>query len=172
MPHSVVQISGHIIDSLILPKVLDLIISLGAEFEILEIQVGHRRSDRSHARIQVEAPTPALLERVLAKIKEHGALPVDEGEESADLQPAAADGVFPDHFYATTNLTTWVRVKEQWIEVELPEMDCGIRVDMAAMRAQCVPIHRAQKDDLIVVGHRGVKVTPPERQGARGGLWV
>ena len=69
MPRSIVQISGHIIDSLILPKVLDLIISLGAEFEILEIQVGHRRSDRSHARIQVEAPTPALLERVLAKIK-------------------------------------------------------------------------------------------------------
>src|SRR5947208_12113164 len=115
MPRSVVQISGHIIDSLILPKVLDLIISLGAEFEILEIQVGHRRSDRSHARIQVEAPTPALLERVLAKIKEHGAVPVDEGEERAELQPAAGDGNFPDDLIDARNLTTWVRVHEHRI---------------------------------------------------------
>ena len=64
MAQTVVQISGHIIDSLILPKVLDLIISLGAEFEILDIQIGHRRSDRSRARIKVEASSPDLLDRV------------------------------------------------------------------------------------------------------------
>src|SRR5947208_14457717 len=98
MPRSIVQISGHIIDSLILPKVLDLIISLDAEFESLEIQVGHRRSDRSHDRIPVEAPTPALLERVVAKLKEHAALPVDDREESAEVQHAAADGTFRNHF--------------------------------------------------------------------------
>ena len=163
MPRTVVQISGHIIDSLILPKVLDHIISLGAEFEILEVRIGQRRSDRSYARIQVEAPTPGLLERVLAKIKEHGALPVEEAEEEAQLHPAPEDGIFPDHFYATTNLATWVRVKGAWIEVELPEMDCGIWVDLKSMQAQCMPIHRVRKDDLIVVGHRGIKIQPNER---------
>jgi lysine-ketoglutarate reductase/saccharopine dehydrogenase-like protein (TIGR00300 family) len=167
MPRSVVQVSGHIIDSLILPKILDLIISLGAEFEIAEIQIGHRRSDRSYARIQVEAPTPALLEHVLTRIKEHGALPVDEGDESAELQPAPADGVFPDHFYATTNLATWVRVNNRWIEVEFPEMDCGIRVDLGASRAECAPFHRVKRGDLVVVGHRGTKIQPIERQVPR-----
>jgi lysine-ketoglutarate reductase/saccharopine dehydrogenase-like protein (TIGR00300 family) len=169
MPQSVVQISGHIIDSLILPKILDLIISLGAEFEILEIQIGHRRSDRSHARIQVEAPTPAVLERVLAKIKEHGALPV-EGEENIELQPAPGDGIFPDHFYATTNLATWVRVNNNWIEVEFPEMDCGIHVDLTSTRAECIPFHRVKQGDLIVVGHRGIKIQPIERQVPREGF--
>ncbi|MBI2180553.1 MAG: hypothetical protein HYU31_07015, partial [Deltaproteobacteria bacterium] len=86
MPRSIVQIAGHIIDSLILPKVLDLIITLGAEFEILDIQIGHRRADRSYARIQVDAATQELLERVLAKIKEHGALPVEAEEEWVELQ--------------------------------------------------------------------------------------
>lgn len=167
MPQSVVEISGHIIDSLILPKVLDLIINLGAEFEILEIHIGHRRSDRSYARIRVEASTPALLERVLAKIKEHGALLVEEETETAQLESAPADGVFPEHFYATTNLPTWIRVNNQWIEVEFPEMDCGIRVDLSSMRAECVPIHRVKKDDLVVVGHRGVKIQPVERQVPR-----
>src|ERR671925_1068477 len=98
MPQSVVQVSGHIIDSLILPKVLDLIISLGADFEILEIQIGHRRSDLSYARVQVEAPTPELLERVLSKIKEHGALPVEEDEANVQLESAPEDGIFPDYF--------------------------------------------------------------------------
>ncbi len=167
MARSTVQISGHIIDSLILPKVLDLIVNLGAEFEILEIQIGHRRADRSHARIQVDASTAELLERVLAKIKEHGALPVEGEEEPVELQPAPADGIFPDRFYATTNLPTWVRVRDRWIEVEMAEMDCGIRVEPSATRAECVPIHRAKKDDLVVVGHRGVKVAPVERQVPR-----
>jgi lysine-ketoglutarate reductase/saccharopine dehydrogenase-like protein (TIGR00300 family) len=164
MSQSVVQISGHIIDSLILPKVLDLIISLGADFEILEIQIGHRRSDLSYARVQVEAPTPELLERVLSKIKEHGALPVEEDEANVQLESAPEDGIFPDYFYATTNLTTSVRLNQRWIEVELPEMDCGIRVDLESMRAACLPIHRVKKGDLIAVGHRGIKVQPIERQ--------
>jgi lysine-ketoglutarate reductase/saccharopine dehydrogenase-like protein (TIGR00300 family) len=167
MPRSIVQISGHIIDSLILPKVLDLIINLGAEFEILEVQIGHRRADRSNAKIQIEASSQALLETVLAKVKEHGALPVDEEGEVAELEPAPQDGIFPDHFYATTNLTTRVRVREQWLNVEFPEMDCGIRVDLAAMRAECVPIHRIKQNDLVVVGHRGIKILPLERQVPR-----
>lgn len=162
MAQTVVQISGHIIDSLILPKVLDLIVSLGAEFEILDIQIGHRRSDRSHARIKVEASTPDLLESVLAKIREHGALPEQVEEESLQLEAAPLDGVFPERFYATTNLETWVRLEQQWIPVESIEMDCGIRI--AASKAQCVPMHRVKKGDLVVVGQPGVKVVPLERQ--------
>jgi lysine-ketoglutarate reductase/saccharopine dehydrogenase-like protein (TIGR00300 family) len=167
MARSIVQISGHIIDSLTLPKVLDLIVNLGAEFEILEIQVGHRRADRSYARIQIEAPSPEVLDRVLAKIREHGALPEQAERESVELQAAPADGVFPDNFYATTNLETSVRLENRWIPVESIEMDCGIRVDPSAGKAQCVPMHRVMRDDLVVVGHRGVKVAPLERQQPR-----
>ncbi|HEU4342509.1 MAG TPA: TIGR00300 family protein, partial [Candidatus Binatia bacterium] len=167
MARTTVQISGHIIDSLILPKILDLIINFGAEFEILEIQIGHRRADRSYAKIQVEASSQELLDQLLSKIKEHGALPLDEEEEPAQLQPAPEDGIFPDHFYATTNLITWVRVNNRWIEVERPEMDCGIRVDLAAMRAECVPIHRVKKGDVVVVGQRGIKILPLERHVPR-----
>ena len=164
MAQTVVQISGHIIDSLILPKVLDLIVSLGADFEILDIQIGHRRSDRSHARIKVEASSPDLLDVVLAKIREHGALPEQVEEESLQLEAAPLDGVFPERFYATTNLETWVRLEQQWITVESIEMDCGIRIDASRRKAQCVPMHRVKKGDLVVVGQRGVKVVPLERQ--------
>lgn len=167
MARSVVEISGHIIDSLILPKVLDLIINLGGQFEILEVQIGKRRADSSHARIQIDATTPELLELILAKAKEHGALPANLEKETARLESAPADGVFPDHFYATTNLPTSVRVNQRWIEVKNPEMDCGIQVTAQGERARCLPMHRAQKGDLIVVGHAGVKVMPMERRVPR-----
>jgi lysine-ketoglutarate reductase/saccharopine dehydrogenase-like protein (TIGR00300 family) len=167
MARSVVEISGHIIDSLILPKVLDLIVNLGAEFHILDIQIGHRRADRSSARIQIDAPTQERLDAVLARIKEHGALPVEVEEESVRFEPAPADGIFPDHFYATTNLPTLVRLEESWLEVEDPEMDCAIRVDPKNRRAQTIPMHRVKTGDLIVVGHAGVKVVPMERRVPR-----
>jgi lysine-ketoglutarate reductase/saccharopine dehydrogenase-like protein (TIGR00300 family) len=170
MARGTVEISGHIIDSLILPKVLDIIINLGAEFEILDIKVGKGRADRSYARVQIDASTPVLLDRVLAKLKEHGALPANEELESALLEPAPADGVFPDHFYSTTNLLTWVRVDGRWIEVELSEMDCGIRVDLETLRAQCVPIHRVKKGDPVVTGHHGIRIQPVERQIPRAGF--
>jgi lysine-ketoglutarate reductase/saccharopine dehydrogenase-like protein (TIGR00300 family) len=167
MARSIVEISGHIIDSLILPKILDLIINLGAEFRILDIHIGHRRADRSSARIQIDAPTQELLEKILLKVKEHGALPVETEDVTAQFEPAPADGIFPDHFYATTNLPTLIRLHEQWIEVEHPEMDCAIRMIPASGRAETVPMHRARKGDLIVVGHAGVKVVPMERRVPR-----
>ena len=51
MARSTVEISGHIIDSLILPKVLDIIINLGGVLDS-SIKVGHRRADRSYALVQ------------------------------------------------------------------------------------------------------------------------
>ncbi len=81
MVNSIVELSGHIIDSLILPKVLDLITALGGEFEILEVQVGHRRTDRSYAKISIEGRNREVLDHILARIKEHGALPVEERNE-------------------------------------------------------------------------------------------
>jgi hypothetical protein len=52
MARSTIEISGHIIiDSRILPKVLDIIINLGGVLDS-SIKVGHRRADRSYALVQ------------------------------------------------------------------------------------------------------------------------
>ena len=44
-----VQIAGHIIDSLILPKILDLITAGGGTFRIKRITIGQARTDPSCA---------------------------------------------------------------------------------------------------------------------------
>ena len=43
------ELSGHIIDSLIFPKVLDEIVAMGGKFEIDDVQIGYQRTDPSHA---------------------------------------------------------------------------------------------------------------------------
>ena len=53
-----VEIAGHIIDSLILPKVLDLINAAGGTFTIKRIAVGQTQSDPSFALIEVGAEAP------------------------------------------------------------------------------------------------------------------
>ena len=53
MVSETIELRGHIIDSLILPKVLDQILTRGATFHIAEIKIGQKRADQSFARIEV-----------------------------------------------------------------------------------------------------------------------
>ena len=119
-----VELSGHIIDSLLLPKVLDDITAAGGRFQIKEITVGQAQRDPSYALIEVHAPSAERLQQILADIADHGAVAVD----SQDARLVAADiaGAFPEGFYSTTNQRTEVRLGGEWIEVEDQEMDCGI----------------------------------------------
>ena len=162
-----VEIRGHIIDSLILPKVLDTIAAAGGSFTIENIVVGQTRHDPSFARIIVAAPTADLLAVILASISDHGASPV----ASQDCQLVSADlpGAFPEGFYSTTNQRTEVRVKGDWLEVQLQEMDCGIVVDASRQQARCVAMSDVEVGQQFVVGHGGVRVSPEERQrGSHG----
>src|SRR5690606_31916066 len=87
-----VEIVGHIVDSLLLPKVLDEIMLLGGRFDIHEVRVGHRRSALSYARLNVIADTPAVLEAILSSIGQHGAVPVQQ--QDGRLVSADMDGAF------------------------------------------------------------------------------
>src|SRR5574341_321300 len=118
MPSETVELRGHIIDSLLLPKVLDEIMTLGGTFEIVDLAVGHTREDESRATIRVAAPDAALLDTIIGRIGQHGAVPVHE--EDARLVPADCDGAFPDGFYCTTHFDTWMRRDGAWIAVEQP----------------------------------------------------
>ncbi len=159
-----IEVRGHIVDSLLLPKILDRILQLGGSFEILECVIGTRRVDPSRARILVRAESSELLEEILGDLVEHGAAPVRP--EDAKLVPADIAGAFPDGFHATTNQRTQVRLRGEWIAVAAQEMDCGIAVDVAAGTARCVAMTDVEVGMPIVVGHAGVRVIPEERPRA------
>jgi lysine-ketoglutarate reductase/saccharopine dehydrogenase-like protein (TIGR00300 family) len=156
-----VEIRGHIIDSLILPKVLDCITSFGGSFKIKNITIGHDRKDPSYAAIEVRADDDKTLDKILAQIADHGATPTAGGD--CRIVEADVDGVFPEGFYSTTNQRTEVRIDDQWHPVARQEMDCGLTVGHDSGAVSCIPMSDVVKGMSIVVGHMGVRVFPLER---------
>src|SRR6516164_9118565 len=77
-----IEVRGHIVDSLLLPKILDRILQMGGTFEIHECQIGVRRSDPSYARIGVRAESPEAIAAILGDLVEHGASPVHSEDAS------------------------------------------------------------------------------------------
>ena len=155
----VLEVQGHIIDSLILAKVLDVIVDSGADYRVLDIDVGKTVTDISTARLEVTAADEDALEALVIELQAHGANRIDVGD--AELVAVERDGVLPPDFYSTTNLPTSVRIDGKWLDVENPEMDCAIVV--SAGRTRTVPMHRVRVGDPVVVGHDGIRVYALER---------
>ncbi len=165
-----VELQGHIIDSLLLPKVLDEILTRGGTFTIKEITLGQRQVDPSHARLEVRAASADQLDEILHAIHDHGAVPVvaqDCRWEIADM-----DGAFPEGFYSSTNYRTQVRLGDEWIEGEDQEMDCGVLLappppplskgGKGGVAARCIAMTHVKKGNPIVVGRQGLRVFPSE----------
>ena len=60
-----VALHGHIIDSLMLAKVLDRILMMGGTFDLEDVHIGKTREEPSHARIVIQTPSRSLLDDIL-----------------------------------------------------------------------------------------------------------
>jgi hypothetical protein len=75
---AVVELEGHIIDSLLLAKVLDEILAGGADYEIADVVIGRARTDHSRAVLSLTHPDgAAALDSLCAGLAVHGARRVD-----------------------------------------------------------------------------------------------
>ncbi len=149
----IIELKGHIIDSMILPKVLDTIMDMGGDFEILELEVGKTKTDESYCKMLVEGD-----EKLFEELEKLGAiLPKKE----VKVAPAPADGVLPDGFYATTHHPTYVYINNQWKKVKHIEMDCVIVIENG--EPICKRQGLVKKGDLVVVGRDGIRVEAPQR---------
>ncbi len=165
MVSQTVTLQGHIIDSLILAKVLDTIVMLGGTFTLNNVKVGTNREDLSEAKICIEVANTQLLQEILEAIQPHGA--IVENEQDCALTPAPANGVLPENFYATSHLPTQIRYQGSWLDVHQTEMDLAIVVNSAPLSARMVPMGSVKKGDLVVVGRDGIRVFPLERPAER-----
>jgi hypothetical protein len=92
MVSETIDLRGHIIDSLILPKVLDKILLDGCDFKIIEIKIGQKRADQSYARIEISGPTREKLDAMVLLLRDHGAevTKIPEMQSAAPAQPKPA----------------------------------------------------------------------------------
>ncbi len=165
MSSEVIELSGHIIDSWILPRAWDIIMDRGGNFAVEEMRVGTSKTEPSYARLKVMAPDDRTLELILSELQQFGAVLL----HGNDVLTASVEqqGVLPPMFYSTTNLPTQVRINSQWVDVENIEMDVAIVIDTIANRAYGKPMHEVQVGEEVVVGHDGIRVHPFERARER-----
>ena len=161
-----IEIKGHIIDSLTLPKIFDEILDLGGNYESEEIKIGKTKKDLSYARIKVTAPSKQIIETIMSRILKLGATPVKQTE--VKLKEAENNEIFPDNFHITTNLPTEIYIKGKWLRVENICMDSGIAVTRDFKKAYCIKMNEVKKGDKIVLGHDGVRVSPEKRVKHKG----
>jgi lysine-ketoglutarate reductase/saccharopine dehydrogenase-like protein (TIGR00300 family) len=154
-------LSGHIIDSMMLPQVMDLVMDLGGNFNIEELTVGQHKTDPSICRMEIVASSAEQLDSIVRRARALGA--TAESEEPAQVEKVAMEGVFPEGFYSTSNLPTEVLIGSRWVSVANIEMDCAIAIDAKAGRAWTIVFQGAKRGMDVVVGYKGVRVTPLER---------
>lgn len=157
-----VEVTGHLMDSGILSRILDDIRDYGGDYTIEQFDVGHEANDPSSARITVVAEDDASLQRLLMRLQTRGVNQLSTGE--AATATADKDGVLPAGFYSTTNLHTRVRIDGEWREVENPEMDCGLVVetsDGGPVSVRTVPMSDVRAGMRVVVGAAGIQVSVP-----------
>lgn len=155
-----IELQGHIIDSLLLPKVLDEILTRGGTYTIKKIDLGRRQEDPSKAKIEIKAESQDQLDDIMEAVHDHGAVPTLQRD--CEFELADMNGAFPERFYSTTNYRTQVRIGGDWVDVDDQEMDCGIVLDLKKQTARCLAMVHVRKNMPIVVGHQGVRVLPAE----------
>lgn len=154
-----IEVKGHLIDSLILTKIFDGIMDLNGEFEVKEIKIGKKKKDESYAKLRIIGKNKKHLDKILQLVYREGA--TAKIQKEATLKSALKNCVMPDNFYSTTNNDTQIFLKGKWIQVENIMMDKCIVVN--GNKARCIPIREVKRDDKIVVGEEGIRITPPKR---------
>ncbi|MFZ1076478.1 MAG: TIGR00300 family protein [Nitrosotalea sp.] len=155
----IIEVKGHLIDSMILTKIFDIIMDLQGEFQVQKFSVGKKKKDESYAKLLIQGKSKEHLNQILQAVYREGA--ISKIQQDAVLKATQKDMVMPDDFYSTTNNHTDIFYKGKWIRVENMMMDKCIVVK--ANRAFCTPIREIKKGDMIVVGEQGIRITPPER---------
>ncbi len=159
----VVEAEGHLIDSHIMENIFDKVVEYHGRFEVQEFRIGRTNVEASYLRMLVETPDAASLAHLLESLLELGCAPVDSGD--ADLRTVERDCCAPEDFYSTTNHRTQVRIGDKWIESENQRMDAMIVVHEG--RAYCRRLRDLRAGDRIVVGMRGIRVTPESKERDR-----
>lgn len=154
---TVIQMQGHLLDTGLINRALDLVVDGGGSFQVLEFKLGVQKQSTSEAKIRVSAPDREILKTILNQLIEIGAILPRETDRDAQLVAVDQAGVAPDDFYVTTIYPTEVKVKGEWIRATRQRMDACVVVDPTAKTAVCKLIRDLQVGDLVVVGVEGIR---------------
>ncbi|MBE9077877.1 TIGR00300 family protein [Romeria aff. gracilis LEGE 07310] len=152
-----IQMQGHLLDSGLVNRALDLIVEGGGSFQVLKFDLGEQRQSLSSAEIRVSAPDHAVMEALMGQLIDLGAIAFTPAAADAHLETIQKAGVVPDDFYSTTIYPTEVQVNGAWVRVQGQRMDGVVVVNPAQPAANCRLLRDVQAGEQVVVGFEGIR---------------
>lgn len=155
----VIRMAGHLLDSGLISRALDIVVENGGSFQVLNFQLGEQRQSTSAAEVKVTAPDHEVMEAILSQLIDLGAVDLPQDERDAKLEPVIQNGVAPDEFYVTTIYPTEVRVNGEWIKVENQRMDGAIAITQSStgLLARCKLLRDLEVGEQVVVDVLGIR---------------
>jgi lysine-ketoglutarate reductase/saccharopine dehydrogenase-like protein (TIGR00300 family) len=155
----VVQLEGHLLDSGLVNRVLDTIVTSGGSFQVLNFNLGEQRHDPSAAEVKVSAPDAGMMADIMGQLIDLGAVAAPEEAVHVNLEAVTQDGVAPDDFYVTTIYPTEVLIDRQWVKVQGQRMDGAIAITrvQGEPMARCKLLRDLQVGEAVVVGSEGIR---------------
>lgn len=155
----VVHLEGHLLDSGLVNRALDTIISGGGSFQVLNFDLGEQRQDASTAEVKVSAPDVGVIEDIMGQLVDLGAVVSSDTASNAHLEAVVHGGVAPDDFYVTAIYPTEVLVDGHWIRVQGQRMDGAIAITHTpdGPVARCKLLRDLQLGESVVVGSEGIR---------------
>lgn len=154
MISTLIELRGHLIDSLILAKVIDRIQMSGYNYVIADLQVGMRKHDLSVAQIQIWTPDRAELEALLEQLRLHGAYLV--ANEEAQFALVTEAGCAPAGSYMRHTPAMEVLYKGYWTAVRGSQAVWVVCLhnhnDWELLREDSLKI-----GDRVLIGQRGLR---------------
>ncbi|AFZ20650.1 bifunctional arginine dihydrolase/ornithine cyclodeaminase [Allocoleopsis franciscana] len=155
----VVRMEGHLLDSGLISRALDLVVENGGSFQVLNFNLGEQRQSTSSAEVKVSAPSHDLMEEMMTLLIDLGAVAPPQEVCDSNLEPVIQDGVAPDDFYVTTIYPTEVRVNCEWIKVHNQRMDGAIAITHTpdGPVAHCKLLRDLKVGEHVIVGVEGIR---------------
>lgn len=162
----IVYAEGHLIDSEIMTRIFDTVIACGSSYEVIDFHIGKTNDEMSRVQLKVSADNQDQLEQTVGDLLLLGCYRIEE--KDANLATTEKDKCVPDDFYSTTNHKTMVRYQGNWIPVDDQRMDAVVCLTNG--KAVCRKLRDVRKNDLVVVGHDGIRVIPEFKERDRLGF--
>jgi lysine-ketoglutarate reductase/saccharopine dehydrogenase-like protein (TIGR00300 family) len=166
----IIRIEGHLLDSGLINRALDMIIDSGGSFQVLNFNLGEQRQSTSAAEVKVSAPNHEVMEQIISHLIDLGAVDLPQDERDAKLEPVLQAGVAPDDFYVSTIYPTEVRINGEWVKVRSQRMDGAIAVIETpdGWLARCKLLRDLEIGEYVVVDVQGIRtIRKPESREQR-----
>lgn len=150
---------GHLVDSGLLTGMLNLIVEEGADYRIIDFQLGKTNQDISQLDLELHCDSDEALREVSAKLIDLGCY--ERATPEADFEPAPTDACAPEEFYSTTHHHTQVFVEGSWREVREQRMD-GVIV-LQGGKLVCKKLRELKRGEPVLCGSESIRLLPKFR---------